>query len=83
MQLNILAFGVSSSSFLVIRVIQRLADDERHIYLRVAEIIKEHLYMDDLLTKATTIEVRKIRNEIIANVLYDLHNVWESHSHRK
>jgi len=41
-----------------------------------------HLYMDDLLTKANTIEVCKIRNEIIA-VLHDLHNVWEGHSHRK
>ena len=67
MQLDTLAFGVFSSLFLAIHVIQKLADDERHAYPRAIEIIKKHLYVDDLLTEANTIvEVREIRNEIIA-----------------
>jgi len=49
-QLNTLAFGVSSSPFLATRVIQKLADDERHAYPRAAEILESHLYVDDLLT---------------------------------
>jgi len=48
--------------FLAIRVIQRLADDERRTYLRDVEIVKEHLYVNDLLTEANTIdEAREIR----------------------
>ncbi|KYN45073.1 hypothetical protein ALC56_00547 [Trachymyrmex septentrionalis] len=67
LQLDTLAFGVFSSLFLAIHVIQKLADDERHAYPRAIEIIKKHLYVDDLLTEANTIvEVREIRNEIIA-----------------
>ncbi|XP_011701203.1 PREDICTED: uncharacterized protein LOC105457927 [Wasmannia auropunctata] len=56
LQLNTLTFGVSSSPFLAIRVIQRLAEDERHTYPRAADIIKSHLYVDDLLTGANTID---------------------------
>lgn len=66
-QLNTLTFGVSSSPFLAIRTLHHLADDECHAYPRAAEIIKKHLYVDDLLTGADTIEeARAIRNEIIA-----------------
>ncbi|XP_067208500.1 uncharacterized protein [Linepithema humile] len=66
-QINTLAFGVSSSPFLAIRTVQKLADDECDTYPRAAEILKKHLYVDDLLTGAETIEeVREIREEIIA-----------------
>lgn len=65
-QLNTLTFGVSSSPFLAIRTIQKLADDEHHAYSRAAEILKAHLYVDDLLSGAETLyEARAIRNEII------------------
>lgn len=65
-ELNTLTFGVSSSPFLAIRAIQRLADDERHIYPRAAEILTTHLYVDDLLSGADTIEeARTIREELI------------------
>lgn len=65
-QLNTLTFGISSSPFLAIRTIQKLADDERHTYPRAAEIIKTHLYVDDLLSGADTVdEARAIRDEII------------------
>jgi len=65
-QLNVLTFGVSSSPFLAIRVIERLAEDERQSYPRAADILKSHLYVDDLLTGAETIhEARTIRDEVI------------------
>ncbi|XP_018360522.1 PREDICTED: uncharacterized protein LOC108759538 [Trachymyrmex cornetzi] len=66
-QFNTLTFGVSSSPFLAIRTVQKLADDEYDAYPRAVEIIKTHLYVDDLLTGAETLEeTREIRDEIIA-----------------
>lgn len=66
-QLNTLTFGISVSPFLAIRTLQQLADDEGHLYPKSANIIKNHLYVDDLLTSTNTIEeCRSIRNEIIA-----------------
>ncbi|XP_011065850.1 PREDICTED: uncharacterized protein LOC105152968 [Acromyrmex echinatior] len=64
LQLNVLTFGVSSSMFLAIRVIQKLAED--YAYPRATEILKSHLYVDDLLTGADTIhEAKMIRDEVI------------------
>ncbi|XP_039315361.1 uncharacterized protein LOC105205344 [Solenopsis invicta] len=66
-QFNTLAFGVASSPFLAIRAIHQLADDEHHVYPRAAAILKRHLYVDDLLTGADTIEqARMIKDEVIA-----------------
>lgn len=66
-QLNTLTFGISSSPFLATRTLQKLADDEGHRHLKAANIIKNHLYVDDLSTDADTIEeARNIRDEIIA-----------------
>ncbi|XP_011882321.1 PREDICTED: uncharacterized protein LOC105570019, partial [Vollenhovia emeryi] len=65
-QLNTLTFGVASSPFLAIRTIQKLADDECNACPRAAEILKAHLYVDDLLTGAGSIEeARAIRDEIV------------------
>lgn len=64
-QLNVLTFGISSSPFLAIRVIKKLADDEQEAFPRAAEILKSHLYVDDLLTGAESIdEARRIRVEV-------------------
>lgn len=66
-QLNTLTFGVSSSPFLAIRTLHKLADDEGHLYPKAAKVIKQHMYVDDLLSGADTIEeARSIRNEITA-----------------
>jgi len=65
--LNTLAFGVSSSPFLAIRTLHKLADDERHAFPKAAEILKTHLYVDNLLSGANSInEARSIRNELTA-----------------
>ena len=66
LQLNTLTFGVSSSPFLAIRTVHKLAEDEHLAFPKAANIIKTHLYVDDLLTGAGTIhETREIRDEII------------------
>ncbi|XP_018372395.1 PREDICTED: uncharacterized protein LOC108767167, partial [Trachymyrmex cornetzi] len=66
-QFNMLTFGVSSSPFLAIRALQKLADDEGHAFPKAAKVIKTHLYVDDLISGADSIdEVRAIRYEVIA-----------------
>ncbi|XP_067208930.1 uncharacterized protein [Linepithema humile] len=66
-QLKILTFGVSSSPYLAIRTIHKLADDECKKYPIASKVLKTHLYVDDLLTGTNTIsEARRLRNEIIA-----------------
>ncbi|XP_025997408.1 uncharacterized protein LOC113005754 [Solenopsis invicta] len=66
-QLNTLTFGISSSPYLAIRTIQKLADDERHVYPAAAEVLKTHLYVDDLLTGTQSVEeARALRDEVIA-----------------
>ncbi|XP_066592054.1 uncharacterized protein [Prorops nasuta] len=65
-QLKTLTFGISSSPYLAIRVLHQLADDEIETHPRAAKIVKEHLYVDDLLTGAGSIdELRAIRDDII------------------
>lgn len=67
LQFNTLTFGVASSSFLAIHTIQKLADDEHQAYPRATKILKTHLYVDDLLTGAESInEACVIRKEITA-----------------
>lgn len=62
-----LTFGVASASFLAICTIRKLADNESYIFPKAAEILKNNMYVDDLLTGANSIdEVRSIRNEIIS-----------------
>lgn len=84
-QIDTVAFGVSSSPFLAIRTVQKLADDEGVAYPRAAEILKRHLYVDDLLTGAETIEeAHAIRKEIIALLSKDGFTIrqWASNDKR-
>lgn len=65
-QLNTVTFGVSSAPYLAIRTIQQLADDEITNFPRAAQILKNDLYVDDLLTGADSLEeIVQIRDEII------------------
>ncbi|XP_018377310.1 PREDICTED: uncharacterized protein LOC108770304 [Trachymyrmex cornetzi] len=84
-QLNTLTFGVSSSPYLAIRTIHKLADDERDAYPNAAEVLKTHLYVDDLLTGAETIDkARSLRDEIITLLSRDGFNIrqWASNEKR-
>ncbi|XP_011174666.2 uncharacterized protein LOC105206911 [Solenopsis invicta] len=84
-QLNTLTFGVASSPFLAIRTIQKLAEDEQHLYPRAAEVLKSHLYVDDLLTGAETIDdARILRDEVITLLARGGFNIrqWASNDKR-
>ncbi|XP_018376357.1 PREDICTED: uncharacterized protein LOC108769714 [Trachymyrmex cornetzi] len=84
-QLNTLTFGVSSLSYLAIRTIQKLADDERDEFPNAAEVLKNHLYVDDLLTGARTIEeARSLRNKLITLLSRGGFNIrqWASNEKR-
>ncbi|XP_066585448.1 uncharacterized protein [Prorops nasuta] len=66
-ELNTVTFGVSSSSFLAIRTLKQFAEDEGNKFPIGAEVLKNNLYVDDLLTGADTLnEILDIRNELIA-----------------
>ncbi|XP_044005854.1 uncharacterized protein LOC122850862 [Aphidius gifuensis] len=65
-ELNTVTFGITSSPFLAIRTIHQLADDEANHFPRAAHILKNDLYVDDLLTGASNIsETRQLRDEIV------------------
>jgi len=84
-QLNTLAFGISSSPFLAIRTLHKLADDERHAFPGAAEMLKTHLYVDNLLSGADTInEARSIRDELTALLARGGFNLrqWASNDER-
>ena len=66
-ELNTVTFGLSPAPFLAIRCLHQLANDEMAKYPRAAQIIKRDLYVDDLLTGATTFDdALHLRNEITA-----------------
>ncbi|XP_017881790.1 uncharacterized protein LOC108625943, partial [Ceratina calcarata] len=66
-ELNTLTFGLSPAPFLAIRCLHQLANDEGQQFPRAAEVIKNDMYVDDLLTGAETFEEAIIlRNEIDA-----------------
>ncbi|XP_066599988.1 uncharacterized protein [Prorops nasuta] len=65
-QLNTVTFGVSSAPFLAIRTLHRLADDEQKNYPSASKVLKNHLYVDDLLTGSDDLdEILIIRDELI------------------
>ncbi|XP_066595379.1 uncharacterized protein [Prorops nasuta] len=65
-QLNTLTFGIASSPFLAIRTVHQLANDMTLRFPKAAEILKNHLYVDDLLTGADSVdELRNIRDDIV------------------
>lgn len=82
-QLKTLTFGVSSSPYLAIGTIHKLADDERELFSKAAQILKKHMYVDELLTGTNTIDdARVLRNEIIALLARGGFNIrqWASNS---
>jgi len=84
-QLNTLTFGVSSSPYLAIRTVQKLADDERDAYPDAARVLKTHLYVDDLLTGTNTVsEARALRDDIITILSRGGFNIrqWASNDER-
>ena len=65
-ELNTVTFGLSSAPYLAIRCVHQLADDEEDSFPRAASILKQDMYVDDLLTGADTYaEAKDLRDEVI------------------
>lgn len=58
--LNSVTFGTASAPFLAIRTLHQLADDEKHNFSTGARILKNDFYVDDLMSRADTVENAKI-----------------------
>ncbi|XP_071580876.1 uncharacterized protein [Temnothorax nylanderi] len=56
LQSNTLTFGNTASPFLAIRAVVQLAEDEGQAYPRAAEVLKEHMYVDNVLSGAKNVE---------------------------
>ncbi|KAH8261697.1 hypothetical protein KR038_002300, partial [Drosophila bunnanda] len=51
-ELKTVTFGVNCAPFLAIRVLQQLADDEEERYPQASHIIRNYMYVDDVLAGA-------------------------------
>ncbi|XP_018374037.1 PREDICTED: uncharacterized protein LOC108768190, partial [Trachymyrmex cornetzi] len=71
-----LTYGTAPVSFLAIRTIRRLAEDEMNSYPIGSKIILRDFYVDDLLTGASTfseaLEIKKQTVELLAKGGFDL-----------
>ncbi|XP_076248108.1 uncharacterized protein LOC143187783 [Calliopsis andreniformis] len=79
--LNTVTYGTSSASYLAIKTLHRLADDEGHQFPIAAKILKSDFYVDDLLTGADTYEdallIRDQRIQITQRAGFQLRQ-WSS-----
>ncbi|KAJ8941107.1 hypothetical protein NQ318_019112 [Aromia moschata] len=55
-ELNTVSFGIKSSPFLALRTVRQLANDEQSSLGLAAEVVKHHMYMDDLITSSATVD---------------------------
>ena len=55
-KLTTVTYGTSSATFLATRCMKKLADDNNCQYLRVAQVLSNDFYVDDLLSGASTVE---------------------------
>nr|CAI5834359.1 unnamed protein product [Callosobruchus analis] len=68
-ELNTVTYGMAAASFLAIRCIFQLADENQGIYPDIARIMKSDFYVDDLLTGADTVESATRISEVIFKIL--------------
>lgn len=61
-----MTYGTAPASFLAIRSLQKLAQDESSLYSLGAKIVLRDFYVDDMLTDASNLnEALKIKNQTI------------------
>ena len=53
-QLTTVTYGTSAAPFLATRCLKKLADDNQHKYPKVAQVLSNDFYVDDLLSGTTT-----------------------------
>ncbi|XP_049877906.1 uncharacterized protein LOC126375107 [Pectinophora gossypiella] len=82
-QLLTVTYGTSCAPYLAIRTLHQLAEDEKDEYPVEAEILKTDVYMDDLMTGASTeekaVSLQKGLTEVLARGGFPLHK-WASNS---
>ncbi|GFX94569.1 integrase catalytic domain-containing protein [Trichonephila clavipes] len=62
---NYITYGTSCASFLAIRTLKQLCEDEKHCFPQAAKLSKDHFYVDDLLADADSLDSsRKIVHEL-------------------
>ena len=66
-ELGTVTYGLAPSAFLATRTLIQLANDEGDKYLKARSVIKENVYVDDLLAGANNIpETIELRNQLNA-----------------
>ncbi|XP_049878190.1 uncharacterized protein LOC126375293 [Pectinophora gossypiella] len=68
-RLNRVTFGVSSAPFLAIRTIQQLAQDEEESFPVAAQILRQDLYVDDVVTGCSTVEQALERQQQLIGIM--------------
>ncbi|XP_044729583.1 uncharacterized protein LOC123292935 [Chrysoperla carnea] len=63
LQLNTVSFGIKSSPYLALRVVQQLAKDESKTYPNAAQVVLRDLYIDDLVSSVDSIDDAKLLYE--------------------
>lgn len=66
--LTTVTYGKKSATFLAIRVLHQLAEDEKHRFFDVKDFIKQNTYVDDIYDGSTTINEAKSRINQITNL---------------
>lgn len=65
-ELNTVTFGINCAPYLAIRTLMQLADDIQQKYPLASHILREYMYVDDVLAGAHNIETAvSARNELI------------------
>ena len=65
-QINVVAFGTSCASFIAIRVLQQIAEENVHRFPQASALICQQVYVDDLMFSVNSIEEGvKRRDEIL------------------
>ncbi|KMQ82592.1 gag-pol polyprotein precursor, partial [Lasius niger] len=63
--LNTVTYGLTCAPYLALRVLRQLATDEEERFPRGAETLRRDVYMDDVLTGASTLEsCRHLREQV-------------------
>lgn len=66
-QLNTVTYGVNSSPYLAIRTLHQLANDEGNRFPEAAYVLKNHTYVDDIITGADTpSEANQLKHQLLS-----------------
>lgn len=62
-------FGTSSAPYIAIRTVHQLAEDECHRFPLAAEVLKRHMYIDDVFSGGHTVESTKQLQLELINIM--------------